>query len=225
LIADVIGAGEDTTETTLSWAIAILCHYPQVQRRIQEELDVFINEHTRAPKFSQRDQIPYTVSVMKECMRYRPITCLGVPHQTSNDGKLELIILYIDLSFLKKKGKVQREREREKVLKKSNQYNSIFLYYAVELDQYIIPKGTIVLTSMKSLHENPKVYENPEKFVPERFLNNTKSMYASANGKVSDRDHFNFGWGRRICPGIYLVKKIPLCEYILLYLICLYLYE
>jgi hypothetical protein len=24
---------------------------------------------------------------------------------------------------------------------------------------------------------------------------------------VSERDHFNFGWGRRICPGIYLVNK------------------
>jgi cytochrome P450 len=111
LIADVIGAGEDTTETTLSWAIAILCHYPQVQRRIQEELDVFFNKHNARPIFSQRDQIPYTVSVMKECMRYRPITAFGVPHQTTKDGKLKSIILYIDL--LKKKGKVQRERERE----------------------------------------------------------------------------------------------------------------
>jgi cytochrome P450 len=94
IIADVIGAGEDTTETTLAWAIAILCNHPQVQKNIQEELDVFINEHGRAPKFSQRDQIPYTVSVMKECMRYRPITSFGVPHETTNDGKSEHFIPY-----------------------------------------------------------------------------------------------------------------------------------
>jgi cytochrome P450 len=60
---------------------------------------------------------------------------------------------------------------------------------------------------MKSMHEGSNVYGEPEKFIPERFLNNTKSMYASANGHVSERDHFNFGWGRRLCPGIYLVKE------------------
>jgi cytochrome P450 len=55
---------------------------------------VFINEHGSAPKFSQRDQVPYTVSVMKECMRYRPITSFGVPHETTKDGKLERFISY-----------------------------------------------------------------------------------------------------------------------------------
>ncbi|KAI8877037.1 cytochrome P450, partial [Backusella circina FSU 941] len=76
----------------------------------------------------------------------------------------------------------------------------------VELGQYTIPKGTIVITTMKAIHENPDIYEDPEKFIPERFLNNTKLMHAAANGRVSDRDHFNFEWGRRICPGIYLAE-------------------
>ncbi|KAI8876970.1 cytochrome P450, partial [Backusella circina FSU 941] len=175
ILSDVIGAGEDTTETTLSWAIAILCHYPQVQKNIQEELDMFFKKHNARPTFSQRDQVPYTVSVMKECMRYRPITAFGVPHETTND---------------------------------------------VELGQYIIPKGTIVLTSMRSLHENPDAYEDPEKFIPERFLNNTKSMYAAANGRVSERDHFNFGWGRRICPGIYLAEVEIFNSYVSLFSKC-----
>jgi cytochrome P450 len=60
---------------------------------------------------------------------------------------------------------------------------------------------------MKAMHENPHVYGDPEKFIPERFLSNKKTMYASANGRISERDQFNFGWGRHICPGIYLVRR------------------
>jgi cytochrome P450 len=32
-------------------------------------------------------------------------------------------------------------------------------------------------------------------------------MGAAANTKIEERDHFGFGWGRRICPGIHLVSK------------------
>lgn len=38
-------------------------------------------------------------------------------------------------------------------------------------------------------------------------MNDTRSMYASSNGNVQNRDHYVFGWGRRICPGIFLVSN------------------
>jgi cytochrome P450 len=31
-------------------------------------------------------------------------------------------------------------------------------------------------------------------------------MARAAHCKVHERDHFGFGWGRRICPGIHLVS-------------------
>lgn len=70
---------------------------------------------------------------------------------------------------------------------------------------YIIPKGTILVSNVHSLHNDSTTFPDPEKFDPERFINDTRSMYASSNGNVQNRDHFIFGWGRRICPGIYLV--------------------
>lgn len=79
-------------------------------------------------------------------------------------------------------------------------------YYIVIVDGYLLPKGSILSTGMMSIHKNPDSYENPEEFNPERFLPNTKSMHSAASGKLEDRDHFNFGWGRRICAGIHLVS-------------------
>ncbi|KAI8985484.1 cytochrome P450 [Pilobolus umbonatus] len=77
----------------------------------------------------------------------------------------------------------------------------------IEVDGYLIPKGVSVATSMEALHFNPDNYSDPEKFIPERFLGFEKSMMASAQGSIQERDHYIFGWGRRLCPGIYLTEN------------------
>lgn len=52
---------------------------------------------------------------------------------------------------------------------------------------------------MRNMHRNTTFYpDEPEKFKPERFMSNTKTMHAAANGKLEDRDQFNFGWGRHV---------------------------
>lgn len=60
----------------------------------------------------------------------------------------------------------------------------------------MIPKHSAIISNMDSMHLRADVYPEPEKYTPERFLSNTKPMHTAANGKVEDRDHFNFGWGR-----------------------------
>lgn len=75
------------------------------------------------------------------------------------------------------------------------------------MDGYFIPKDTTLFCSMDKIHMNENVYPNAKEFMPERFMDNTKLMFASANGKINERDHYSFGWGRRTCPGIYLVSK------------------
>ncbi|KAI7864068.1 cytochrome P450, partial [Spinellus fusiger] len=71
---------------------------------------------------------------------------------------------------------------------------------------YMIKKGTNLISDMYSMHRNPDFYPDPHKFIPDRFINNKSTFHASANGKPTERDQFNFGWGRRICPGIYLAE-------------------
>ncbi|KAL0581039.1 hypothetical protein ABG067_008489, partial [Albugo candida] len=39
-------------------------------------------------------------------------------------------------------------------------------------------------------------------------------MQSAANGKFEERDHFNFGFGRRVCPGIYLAETELFCAFV-----------
>ncbi|KAL7751197.1 hypothetical protein RI367_003403 [Sorochytrium milnesiophthora] len=73
---------------------------------------------------------------------------------------------------------------------------------------HFIPKDTVVLLNTWAMHMNPQRYPEPEKFLPERFLSDTTSQSESVN--LADpyaRDHWMFGAGRRICPGIAVAER------------------
>ncbi|CAO3635109.1 unnamed protein product [Mucor fragilis] len=158
---DFILGTTDTSSVTLAWSFAILCQYPDVQQRLIQELDAFTSANGRIPCFKERNEIPYTIAVMRGCMQFGSMTPLGVPHSVNQD---------------------------------------------VVVDGYLFPKACTVVSSRGSMHMNPDYYSDPTAFQPERLLNNSKTMMAAANGKLNDRGHFAFGWGRRICPGIYLAE-------------------
>ncbi|CAG7819569.1 unnamed protein product, partial [Allacma fusca] len=59
---------------------------------------------------------------------------------------------------------------------------------------YTIEKGTYVLENFYGVHMDPKLWENPEEFKPERFL--------SPGGEFIKSDQlFLFGSGKRSCVG------------------------
>ncbi|KAI8886334.1 cytochrome P450 [Backusella circina FSU 941] len=175
LLNDLIAGGTDTTSTSLAWFYAILCHYPEVQDKIFNEINDFKKKNGRLPVFIERDELPYCLCVMKEGMRIRPVSPFGLPHKASKD---------------------------------------------IVVDGYFIPKNTSLFCSMDKIHMNENVYPNAKEFIPERFMNNTKLMFAAANGKINERDHYSFGWGRRTCPGIYLAEAEMFCAFIELFSRC-----
>ncbi|XP_070562966.1 cytochrome P450 2U1-like [Ptychodera flava] len=68
-----------------------------------------------------------------------------------------------------------------------------------ELRGYHIPKETIVLPHLRSVLYDPKIWPEPEKFEPERFLNE--------DGTIKKFDeHVPFSVGNRICLGEHLAK-------------------
>jgi len=68
-----------------------------------------------------------------------------------------------------------------------------------EYDGYYIPKGTVVIGNGWSILHNPKVFDNPMKFQPERYLKD-----GQLNPDVRDPESAAFGYGRRMCPGRHL---------------------
>ena len=50
--------------------------YPEVQKKAQMEIDAVIGNN-RLPDFSDRDALPYTNAIVKEAMRWQPVSPLG----------------------------------------------------------------------------------------------------------------------------------------------------
>lgn len=70
---------------------------------------------------------------------------------------------------------------------------------------WTIPKDAVILPNVWTLNRDPERYENPRVFDPSRFLGDeTTAAESAASNDVSKRDHFSFGAGRRICPGMLL---------------------
>ncbi|KAH7092976.1 cytochrome P450 [Paraphoma chrysanthemicola] len=73
---------------------------------------------------------------------------------------------------------------------------------------YRIPKGAIIMLNTWTIHRDPARYANPTVFNADRFLGDTSSSAESATSiDVSRRDHFGFGAGRRICPGMNVADR------------------
>jgi len=73
---------------------------------------------------------------------------------------------------------------------------------------YQIPKGAGVMINTYTIHMDPKRYPEPRRFNPDRYEDNLQTAADSANNPdVSQRDHFAFGSGRRICPGMHVAER------------------
>ncbi|KAH8195803.1 hypothetical protein TruAng_010046 [Truncatella angustata] len=71
-----------------------------------------------------------------------------------------------------------------------------------------LPKGTIVVINSWGMHMDPQVWEDPEKFNPDRYRDHPLLAPGYvAGGDWKKRDHYGYGVGRRICPGMYLAER------------------
>lgn len=66
-----------------------------------------------------------------------------------------------------------------------------------EVGGYHVPRGTMVLVNAWAMHRDPKLWEDPEIFKPERF---------EKEGEAEKL--MPFGMGRRACPGSGLAQRL-----------------
>ncbi|KAL3170091.1 hypothetical protein MRX96_015161 [Rhipicephalus microplus] len=123
-------AGSDSSTCAISWSIYLLGLHPDVQRKVQEELDAVFGDRDEID-CTQEDlkRLQYMECCVKESLRLcPPFPCIGK-------------ILDEDLT----------------------------------IDGCTLPKGVACFVVMYSLHRNPKEFERPDEYIPERFMSEENS--------------------------------------------------
>nr|XP_009680937.1 PREDICTED: cytochrome P450 1A5-like [Struthio camelus australis] len=87
LVNDLFGAGFNTVTTALSWSLMYLVKYPDIQKRIQEEIDHTIGQERR-PRLSDRGTLPRTEAFILEMFRHSSFLPFLIPHSTTRDTVL-----------------------------------------------------------------------------------------------------------------------------------------
>ncbi|KAI8492617.1 hypothetical protein Bbelb_296580 [Branchiostoma belcheri] len=86
-VFDLFIAGSESTATTLRWATLLLLVNPEVQERVQQELDAVLGQGQAS--VLDRASLPYTQATIQEILRYRPSATFSLPHATTADTTLQ----------------------------------------------------------------------------------------------------------------------------------------
>lgn len=159
----------------------------------------------------------------------------GVLHEGGSDTSAATLMAFIQAVILYPEVQLRAREELDRVcgdrlptmddeenlpythgcVKEILRWNSIVregLPHAVTKDDiyqgYTIPKGASVIINIWTINQDPSRYENPSAYDPSRFADdNTTAAESAQSPDVSKRDHFTFGSGRRICPGMHVADR------------------
>ena len=178
VLMDVLTAGGDTTSTTLSTAALLMQKHPEVAGRVAEEA--------------------------KEVFGSLPLGCCdeaaiagamasAIGQQSRSNGNNNGCLGYT----------------KAVVMEASRLYPAAPLLLRVALNDtsiggYELPKGSGVVASTSLLGRHPSAWEQPEEFIPERFLPGHPLYRSAEAGKA----YMSFGAGPRSCIGQQLAVAI-----------------
>ncbi|XP_030072792.1 cytochrome P450 2J5 [Microcaecilia unicolor] len=88
IVAEFFLAGMETTSVTLLWALGYMVDYPDVQVKVQKELDAVL-EPSEIIRYEDRKRLPYTNAVIHELQRFASIVQVGVTRMSIKDTKFK----------------------------------------------------------------------------------------------------------------------------------------
>jgi cytochrome P450 len=72
----------------------------------------------------------------------------------------------------------------------------------------LLPKGSTIYLASWAIHHTEEIYKGEDDFNPDRYIGYTRLANDYAGSPDWEhRDHFGYGAGRRICPGIHLAER------------------
>ncbi|KAG7155288.1 Cytochrome P450 2L1-like 7 [Homarus americanus] len=80
-------AGSETTNQTVRWTLMLLAKYPDIQTRVQRQIDDVVPRGT-LPSLQDKPKLPYLEAVIHEVNRFVSLTPLGVMHSAAADTQL-----------------------------------------------------------------------------------------------------------------------------------------
>jgi cytochrome P450 len=87
VVGELFLMGFDTVTMQLSWAILYLVTFPEVQKKVQEELDAVVGRD-RATSLADRPLLPYVEATIAETLRYSSVVSFGPFHAAAQDTKI-----------------------------------------------------------------------------------------------------------------------------------------
>ncbi|KAJ8508790.1 hypothetical protein ONZ45_g8974 [Pleurotus djamor] len=82
-IANFYAAGSDTTVSALNTFFLAMLRHHEVQINAQKELDEVLGG--RLPEFDDEASLPYISAIVKEVLRWEPVTPIAIPHLVTED--------------------------------------------------------------------------------------------------------------------------------------------
>ncbi|XP_039196454.1 cytochrome P450 2J2-like isoform X2 [Crotalus tigris] len=83
-IVDFFGAGTETTLATLMWALLLLTNHPDIQDKVQKEIEEAFSS-SASISYQDRKKLPYTNAVIHEMQRLKYVFLVGFPRQSTKD--------------------------------------------------------------------------------------------------------------------------------------------
>jgi cytochrome P450 len=60
--------------------------FPDVQKKAQDEIDCILGGN-RLPSFADKSSLPYISCIVWECLRWNPVTPMGLAHYVTQDDE------------------------------------------------------------------------------------------------------------------------------------------